>query len=277
MTLGLAIEDPAYFDRLAQVEVEHWWSRGMWRLGAYWLDQTLAHRNGLDALDVGCGTGFTMLRLRDRPEIREVFGLDPSIDALEHARRLHDMPLHRGSALDLPFEDDSFDVVTSFDVLQHLPDGGDRRAVDEMRRVLRPGGIALIRSNGRAPWNSRPTKDPSYRLRDLTDLFAEAGFRVRHASYANCLPALAQELRGHLPRLSRGRPGHPSGGGLQIRLPHPGINRMMGAVSGMEAWVAGACGVPLPYGHSTMLLAELDSRTNLQETPEPTSATGRLG
>ena len=57
-----------------------------------------------------------------------------------------------GSARNLPFADGSFDLTTSFDVLQHLAPGGDRRAAAEMLRVLRPGGIAVLRTNGRGLW-----------------------------------------------------------------------------------------------------------------------------
>jgi SAM-dependent methyltransferase len=47
-----------------------------------------------------------------------------------------------GSVLDLPFEDDTFDVILSQAVLEHVPD--PQRAVDEMARVLKPGGTLLV-------------------------------------------------------------------------------------------------------------------------------------
>jgi SAM-dependent methyltransferase len=245
------IESPVYFDRLAEIEAGHWWSLGMWRLASYWLDAALAGRSGLQALDVGCGTGMTALRLANRPEIRDVIGLDPSPQALMHARRRHALPLIRGSALALPFDDRQFDVATCFDVVQHLSAGGDRRAAGELHRVLRPGGMAVVRSNGRG-WS----RDSSaYRLAILVDMLGESGFTIRRASYANSLPALAQELRGRLARAG-GPPSHPSGGGLRIRLPHPAVNRLMTGVSGAEAWLAGRLGVRLPFGHSTLVLAE---------------------
>jgi SAM-dependent methyltransferase len=252
MTSLLTIDHPAYFDRLAEVEAAHWWARGMWRLGAHWLDDALKGRSGLHALDVGCGTGETALRLARRPEIAHVVGLDASRQALAHARRQHDFPLVLGSVLDLPFDDAGFDVVTCFDVLQHLPERTDRRAAAELRRMLRPGGVALIRANTNARAD-RCVEDAGYRLDALTEVFASSGFLIRRASYANCLPALAQELRGRL-RPGR-RSGHPSGGGLQIRMRPPWLNRLMGGVATIEAAIAGRFAIPLPFGHSTMLLA----------------------
>jgi GT2 family glycosyltransferase/SAM-dependent methyltransferase len=64
-----------------------------------------------------------------------------------------DSPLNRdnprirfvqGDATDLPFEDESFDAVTMFDLLEHVPD--DAKAVAEALRVLRPGGFVLVSS-----------------------------------------------------------------------------------------------------------------------------------
>jgi len=257
----LTIEQPAYFDRLAEIETRHWWSLGMWRLASHWLRTPLRGQRGLSALDVGCGTGQTALRLARRPEIDRVVGLDPSPEALEHAQRRHPFPLVRGSAVELPFADSRFDVVTCFDVLQHVGPGDDRRAIAELYRVLQPGGIALVRSNARA--RGRASVE-GYRLHELIDRFNDNGFHVMRATYANFLPALLQEARGRLSAGSSGRTdrrkgarkqGHPAGGGLQIRLPHPWINQIMRGVSTVEAGIAGCTPIPLPYGHSTVLLA----------------------
>src|SRR5205807_809351 len=109
-----------------------------------WLDLAVRGRRGLRALDVGCGAGMTAVRLSRRAEVREVVGLDLSPEALARARRCHEHPLVRGSALALPFPDNEFDIMTCFDVFQHLPEGCERRASAELCRVLRPGGIALI-------------------------------------------------------------------------------------------------------------------------------------
>src|SRR6185437_6542930 len=89
MTAALTIDRAGYFDRLAEVESAHWWSLGMWRLAAHWLEAALRGRRGLAALDVGCGTGLTAVRLARLEPIGSVVGLDPSPHAMAHARGKH--------------------------------------------------------------------------------------------------------------------------------------------------------------------------------------------
>lgn len=253
----LTIDDPTYFDRLAEIDQDHWWSKGMWQLAAHWLDGLLRGRRGLKALDVGCGTGGTLIRLARRAEIAEVLGIDPSPDALAWSKSRHGHRLVRGDALALPVAGMSFDLATCFDVMQHLPEHREADAAAELRRVLRPGALAIIRANGRgwarvADGDVRP-----YRLDDLTAAIEAGGLRVRRATYANSLPALAQELRGRL-RIgpNPAAKAHPEGGGLQIRVPSNWKNGMMSAITATEAIAAGRGGLRLPFGHSTLILAE---------------------
>lgn len=254
-TLGQ--DNLAYFDRLADVEARHWWARSVWRFASYWLDGALEGRSRLGALDIGCGTGLTAARLSLRPEIDEVVGLEPSTEAMALASARFPGPLVRGDALHLPFPGESFGLVTSFDVWQHLPPGSDRAAARELARILQPNGVALIRSNAGCGSHS----GTGYRLEELVDLLEAAGLRVSKSSYVNTLPALAAEARGRFARTIaasrsvRSHPGHPSGGGLRIRVPNPAMNRLMGTVGGFEAWVGGRLGLRLPYGHSTLVLA----------------------
>jgi SAM-dependent methyltransferase len=197
--------------------------------------------------------------------VARVVGLEPNSAALRHARE-RGYPVVRGSARALPFAAGAFDLVTCLDVLQHLGPGGDVRAMDEIARVLRPGGVVLIRSNGRG-WAGdqvRVEGTRPYRLGELAGKVQRAGLQVLRASYANCLPSLAQEVRGRLDWIARRRGGmlpHPSAGGLRIRMPSSGRNRLMGAIVGGEAVLAGGLGVVLPFGHSTMVLARKAATT----------------
>ena len=255
----MTIDEPGYFERLARVESGHWWSRSMWRLASGWLGDAIRGRRGLTALDIGCGAGLSLVRLAGLREVSQVVGLEPDEGALRLARRHRGFELIRGSALELPFENEHFDLVTCFDVFQHLPDKGDRQAASEIARVLRPGGVAVVRSNSAGFGPGRSEGGTAYRLAELAEVLAGSGLKVRRASYANGLPALAQEARGRVRFLAgaRGRSwrAHPSGGGLRIDVPSPRVNRVMGGVAAFERRTMDFLGLPLPFGHSTMVLA----------------------
>lgn len=110
------------------------------------LDLVLAGRNAVDALDAGCGTGFLSLELAVRGH--RVTGVDFAPAMLAEARR---KAAERGASIRfeeadaerLPFGDRSFDLVVSRHVLWTLPH--PEAAIDEWKRVLRPGGrLAVI-------------------------------------------------------------------------------------------------------------------------------------
>ncbi len=95
------------------------------------------------ALDVGCGTGLLTLPLAE--QARQTAGLDLSPVMLEKltakaAQRGLNVELRQGSALDLPFADEEFTVVTTAFMLLYLTPAEKQRAMAEMHRVLTPGG-----------------------------------------------------------------------------------------------------------------------------------------
>jgi ubiquinone/menaquinone biosynthesis C-methylase UbiE len=104
------------------------------------LEASYVERFGLgrDVLEVGCGTGLVLQRIREFA--RTAKGVDLSAGMLEKARE-RGLEVTQGSATELPFEDGSFDVTCSFKVLPHVPD--INKALKEMSRVLRPGGVLL--------------------------------------------------------------------------------------------------------------------------------------
>ncbi len=94
-------------------------------------------------LDVGCGTGLLTARLRGACPAATVVGCDFSDGMLGQAHaREPGAPWVRGDALRLPFHDATFDAIVSTEAFHWFPD--QPRALAEMRRVLVPGGHALI-------------------------------------------------------------------------------------------------------------------------------------
>jgi len=95
-------------------------------------------------LDDGCGTGYGSYYLATHGA-KHVIGVDISKNAITHASRYFkasNLEFHVMDSLDLKFKDNQFDVVISFDVLEHVSD--QAKFVAEALRVLKSGGILII-------------------------------------------------------------------------------------------------------------------------------------
>lgn len=113
------------------------WSRLVAREFLAWL----ALPQGLDWLDVGCGTGALSTAILENATPRSVTGVDPSEGYIEYTRRhIRDAraTFTTGNATSLPAEPASYDAVVSGLVLNFVP--GPQQALSEMARVTRPGG-----------------------------------------------------------------------------------------------------------------------------------------
>ena len=225
-------------------EERQWWYAGMREISDALLDRAGAAMPLL--LDAGCGTGNNLLHLARRGR---TVGVDLSEEALRFCRR-RGVRAVRGSLLRLPFSDQTFDCVTSFDVLYHRWVTNDAEAVAELARVLRPGGVLLVRVPAlKLLWGAHDEAVQSrhrYTRPELRSLLASAGLTVLRASYANffLFPLLA--ARRTLDRLT-GRHGS------DVQFLSPPVERAFLALLRLEArlvpWMS------LPVGASLFALA----------------------
>jgi SAM-dependent methyltransferase len=171
---------------LFQVEQAHWWHVGRRKIIASFVEEICSRVRDRKPriLDVGCGTGANLLLLS---QYGDAEGVDISDDALAfcHERGLE--KVKSGSAEQLPYDDESFDLVTALDVVEHLDD--DLAGLKEMRRVLRPGGRALLFvPTFMFLWGLQDDVSHHrrrYRLPELKRVMVEAGLEVERATYVN--------------------------------------------------------------------------------------------
>ena len=124
------------YAKMRRMEDTGWWYVSKRRLVRALLGDRLS--SGAKCLDLGCGTGAMS---RELASLAPTFSLDYEFEALKFARDRGLDRLVRGSAENLPFADDSFDIVTALDVVEHVDD--DHAAAREIARVLKPGGTVV--------------------------------------------------------------------------------------------------------------------------------------
>jgi 2-polyprenyl-3-methyl-5-hydroxy-6-metoxy-1,4-benzoquinol methylase len=104
----------------------------------------LDHVRGKRVLDAGCGVGWGSKLILEAGAAK-VVGVDISAEAIESCRRrVPEVDFREGDLQQLPLDDDAFDVVVCFEALEHTSDTG--RTLDELARVLAPGGILFVSS-----------------------------------------------------------------------------------------------------------------------------------
>jgi SAM-dependent methyltransferase len=238
---------------LFQVEQSHWWHIGRRRILASFVADICSRVTDRRPriLDVGCGTGANLLMLS---QYGEAEGVDISEDALAFCRERGLDHVRQGAGEELPYDENSFDLVTAFDVVEHMDD--DLAGLREMFRVLRPGGHALIFvPTFMFLWGLQDDVSNHrrrYRLPELRRVLEQAGFEIERSSYANITFFLPILLIRKLMRLT----------GIKAETENninvPAFNGFLGALFGAESTVLRYAN--LPFGVSGLCVAKKGHR-----------------
>ena len=175
-----------HYPILYQVEDTHWWYVGRRRIISSLVEKIRATLNNPNPriLDVGCGTGANLKMLANYGQAE---GVDISPQAVEFCRERGLDTVKLGAAEQLPYENDSFELVTALDVIEHLDD--DVAGLREIRRVLRRDGrVLLFVPAFMFLWGVQDDVSNHrrrYTLSSLVKAVEEAGFAVEWSSYAN--------------------------------------------------------------------------------------------
>jgi ubiquinone/menaquinone biosynthesis C-methylase UbiE len=197
-------------------------------------------------LDIGCGTGATMDHLK---RYGLPYGIDLSELPLRFSRRRGHQRTLRANATELPFDSESFDVVTALDVIEHLDD--DAQGLSEIRRVLKPGApVVIFVPAFQSLWGLNDVQwghRRRYRLGQLRGVIEEAGLRVERISYANIAMFIPIWLgRKILTLLGLNEQA-------ENRINHPIINNLLAKIFSSEArWLRKRT---LPFGVSIVCVA----------------------
>jgi SAM-dependent methyltransferase len=234
---------------LFRVEQSHWWHIGRRRILSTFVENIC--REVTDRrpriLDVGCGTGANLLMLS---KYGDAEGVDVSEDALAFCRERGLDKVKLGAAEALPYDAGTFDLVTALDVVEHLDD--DLAGLKEMRRVLRPGGRALLFvPTFMFLWGLQDDVSHHrrrYRLSELRRVLEQAGFEIERTTYANITFFLPILFIRKLMRLT----GVKAESENNINV--PAFNGALGRLFGAESWILRYTN--LPFGVSGLCVAK---------------------
>lgn len=131
--------DQQYFKEYYHLERVNWWFTVRRRILRDRIHRQLQSPKGIQSLNIGAATGTTSDMLT---EFGEVMSVEYDQECCDYTKTFLKTPLIQGSITDLPFSNNSYDLVCAFDVIEHVED--DAKAVEEMMRVCKPGGYIAI-------------------------------------------------------------------------------------------------------------------------------------
>ena len=243
-------------DRLLELtyraEQSHFWFRGFRQYMKPAPARATAGVARPRILDCGCGTGSNLEMLAP---YGAAVGFDLTRIGTAFAKS-HGHRVAQASIGDIPFRSGAFDLATSFDVFQVLPDDVERSAIREMARVLKPGGWILLHvaalqilHGKHSVLSEEKRRYTSSRLRSLVE---GAGFRVERLTFDHfsLLPIMLPVRAWH--RLTA-KDGVVAAGEGEITVPMAPVNAALTALVSLEALALRA--VDMPIGSSLMCLA----------------------
>lgn len=122
---------------------------------------------GKDVLDIACGEGYGSAMLARHAQ--SVVGVDIADSAIRHAsmayRDIRGLEFRRGDAAQIPLDDDSVDVVVSFETIEHHD--RHREMLSEIRRILRPDGVLIISSPNRTVYSELAGHHNEFHVKEL--------------------------------------------------------------------------------------------------------------
>ena len=204
----MAYHYPPHYESYADPEEQAVQSLLMRKAFAYGLDKRYrfiaGYRSSGRLLDIGCATGTFLHKLQQEGNW-EVYGVEVNSDVAERAKYRYNLNIHAGTVEDAAYPDNFFDVVTMWDVLEHLHD--PVTTLREIRRILTPDGLVVTRVPNGASWDARIFKqywagfDAPRHLyvftpRTLSLLLRKTGFNIlKHTTHIGGYPTFILSIR----------------------------------------------------------------------------------
>lgn len=247
-----------HYDQLAKFEETHWWHLARQRIIVDFLRynfEKLHISNTAKLLDVGCGTGKMLSLLKS---VADPVGVDYSPKAIEYCVKKGAGKATLANGSKLPFENESFDVVSAQEVIEHIEDDGS--ALQEWGRVLKKDGIIFLTCPA-YQWMWGPADKFAlhfrrYTLRRLKKVVEDNGYEITKASYFNTLlfPGIAAIRLARKPFIDLdAMSAIDMEKAFDFNIGPKFLNGFLAWIFGLERYLLRWCN--LPYGVSIILIA----------------------
>ena len=203
-----------YYKEYYDLERQHWWFVAREKIISNYIKKLIFEKSfqnqNLKILNIGCGPGRSSQYLS---EFGKVVSIEYDKYCCEFASEKTGLEIIHGSITELPFDDQSFDLVCAFDVIEHVED--DQLAVSEMKRVAKDKGIIFITIPAlMSLWSHHDVINHHfrrYKLSEIERLFAKVkdGNRI-FATYFNFflfIPIYLIRTISNLVKSGKNRPG----------------------------------------------------------------------
>jgi 2-polyprenyl-3-methyl-5-hydroxy-6-metoxy-1,4-benzoquinol methylase len=128
-----------YYQEYQKLERTHWWFKARQEILQTIIENKIDNSGNLKILNVGASTGYSSIWLE---KYGEVMSVEYDKECFEYVKSTLEIDIVNASIEDLPFEEDQFDLVCAFDVIEHVDN--DQLGVEEMFRVCRPNGHVFV-------------------------------------------------------------------------------------------------------------------------------------
>ncbi len=164
------------------METKHWWFVARNKIVFSLLDKYLPNKKRLEIVDVGCGAGSVLKKLE---KYGYAVGVDISDDAVKFCKLRGCTKVFVVDQEGLPFKDNTFDLVTAMDTIEHIDD--DSAALAEYYRIIRKGGVLLVTVPAYdflwGPHDEVNEHKRRYVAKELRNKMEKVGFTVKKMTY----------------------------------------------------------------------------------------------
>jgi SAM-dependent methyltransferase len=243
---------PEEYLNLEKIESRHWFYVGKRLIVKYWIEKFVKINQRMSLIDCGAGAGAFAMHMAD---VVSVEAMDDHKESLEILRKkLPRKQVIEGSCTAIPLPNESRDIVTALDVLEHIHN--DKTAASELLRILRPGGLVVVTVPALmslwSDWDESLHHQRRYKKNELLSLFSELPCIVEHCAYINVMPLPLIWLIRKFRALGIARNNR-----VEDKIPFPLLN-----------WILKECYVRLaisnlqfPFGVGLLLVARKQTRS----------------